>query len=222
LLAHACVHARQAPWAMVLGVVLLAPVVDAHFQRADPTPAPVRQRGLALSLAVLIPLAVCLLVLRHIVRTRPPDAWFYWSLGGSHVARLVDAIAREPARAPDRNTFAPFNLGGRLIWEGYPRGIRVLYDSRNDCYPETARKRFLQLVDGSPAAFLETLEEFRAEFAIVPSASSVPKQLANSVTAKRLGYFEPILSHSPAWRVLARDGGWVLFSRTTDASRPDR
>ncbi len=47
--------------------------------------------------------------------------------------------------------YVPFSEAGAAIWYGFPRGVRVFFDSRNDCYsPETFRSFLLLGERGTP------------------------------------------------------------------------
>ncbi|NOY91788.1 MAG: hypothetical protein GXP55_11380 [Deltaproteobacteria bacterium] len=123
----ATLHARHADLAGLVGAMLLIPAALAGVRwRAARNVSTARARAL-----VLLPaLALCVSALW--AGPQVDD-----SLGGSALPRL---LADLPEGA---HLYTPFALGGRAEWLASGRGVRVFYDSRNDCYPaEVARLAF--------------------------------------------------------------------------------
>jgi hypothetical protein len=137
---------------------------------------------------------------------RSPESLLSPALGGPDVVELVRG-------APEgAHLYAPFRSAGLVIWEGAPRGIRVLYDSRNDCYsPEVA-----SFVSGTykmtDAQILEGFDRFGVQMALVPTVDHVEHDSLDVVWKKLL----PVArapAMSAAWTVRTRSGGWVLYER---------
>ena len=98
----------------------------------------------------------------------------------------------------DVKVYAPFDFSGLVLWLGAPRGVRVFYDSRNDCYPpEVAEAAFAlerpDATQGAPAV----LDRWGTELALVPVSHPVFSALSNS-------------SSWSAWRSA---GPWTAFQR---------
>ncbi|HEX7663074.1 MAG TPA: hypothetical protein VF407_01115, partial [Polyangiaceae bacterium] len=125
--------ARHVVLAPLVGTVVLAPAIDERITKADAVVRPLR-----LAVAVFAPalvLGLALLAIRA-ARTAPEDL-LSPKLGGADVVALVHDVP------DDTRVYTPFRSASLVIWEGAPRGIRIFYDSRNDCYsPEVARWQF--------------------------------------------------------------------------------
>jgi len=125
--------------ALALGLALLAALQARHSTLA----------GLVGTI-VLAPAFADLLPARRAPRWRPALAIAFGpallvglaglALGGGRPSPKtggegLPAIAR---RIPDgAAVFVPFHQAGRFVWLTDPRGVRVFYDSRNDCYPRS-------------------------------------------------------------------------------------
>ncbi len=102
------------------------------------------------------------------------------------------------------NLYAPFSEAGMAIWYGFPRGVRVFFDSRNDCYsPETFRA-FVRLgTRDTPRAVQREL-------------------LAQSATTSLLiprGHPLEFVRDEPTWTQRFAEGGWLLFERAAGDPR---
>jgi hypothetical protein len=86
-----------------------------------------------------------------------------------------------------------------VLWEAAPRGVRVLYDFRNDCYPPEVARAQLALESGR--AGVEALNEQldRLDVDHVLSLEAMPLHAA--------------LAGSAGWLRGTRIDGWTLWSR---------
>jgi hypothetical protein len=137
LLALAGTRARHASLAAVLGPVLLAPTLALATARLR-EPAGRRLFGTTLlPAACLGPLALLAVAILGRPAVGP-------ALGGDELAPLL-------ARVPTGGAVSvPFELSGRAAWLGDRRQLRLLYDSRNDCYPADVARLGLALDVGGP------------------------------------------------------------------------
>jgi hypothetical protein len=137
------------------------------------------------------------------VASRPASAWGDPALGGASFLRLVDEL-------PDgANVVTPFRSAGLVLWLASPRGVRVFYDSRNDCYSGEMRRIGLTLLEQPPAAIVEELERRGTTAALVPSPPNVEPLM-------RRGY-DGALASAPRWSIAIRVGNWAIYRR--DGSR---
>jgi hypothetical protein len=127
------------------------------------------------------------------VRTRrAADDWVAPTLGGASLPRLIAAL-------PDgARVVTTFPAAGRVIWLGAPRGIRVLYDPRNDCYPRSvAEDAFvLDAPTATPHVARTILDRYGADTLVLPTSSRI------ATFASEAG-----------WRVVRQDGAWSLIAR---------
>ncbi len=94
--------------------------------------------------------------------------------------------------------YAPFDFSGLVLWLGAPRGVRVFYDPRNDCYPPVVAEAAFSLEGPAGRESARTiLDRWGAELALVPDSHPV---------------FDA-LSTSPGWSVWRRAGAWVALRR---------
>ncbi|MEI8258286.1 MAG: hypothetical protein WCJ30_21630, partial [Deltaproteobacteria bacterium] len=177
----------------LLGAPLLAPVMDGWLDRTRWRPetgawiARHVLRGAALvALAAIASHAVA-------VAVRPAPAWLYENVGGAD----LPALAREVR--PGARIFTTFEHTGVVIWYATPRGGRVLYDVRNDCYTEATAvdAGVLQRPRAPGASPLEVLARRGVDTVLV---------LATHPLAG-------ILAGEPRWREDARRGAWVRLAR---------
>jgi hypothetical protein len=197
----AVLHARNAPIVAVVASIALVPVLDDLLESSRL--APYAGGPLRVGHAALTGLAAAVLVIAGIaygtVASRSEGAWIDPELGGGSFVRLADRI-------PDGgNTLAPFRSAGLLLWRASRRGVRVFYDSRNDCYSPEMRHLGLTLRELPRDALVAQLEARDTRYALVPSPPwSAPTQ--------RIGY-DGALAASQGWSVMARDGDWCLYAR---------
>ncbi len=104
---------------------------------------------------------------------RSPEEWL---AAGPAFVRSVAAL---PA---DANAYVPFPTAGAAIWYGFPRGVRVFGDSRNDCYSAGTFVTFLLLeADATPpAACRAALVTTGTDAAVIPRAHPMAAFLARS------------------------------------------
>jgi hypothetical protein len=190
LAAAATLHARHLLLAVVIGTMLLARSFDS-FLRPSGSPRAAAGR---VALGIVGPGALVATVVFAVVCARRPRAdWLGDKLGGPDAGAAVDALP-DGARA-----FAPFRVAPVVIWYGYPRGVRVLYDPRNDCYP--------------PDVALAALPLEYDEAARRSAAATVARLGADHAIARAGGTVEASFRASSAWRPLGRRGGLAWFVR---------
>jgi hypothetical protein len=190
-LAAMAVHqARHAALAIVIGGALLVGEID-DLLEGGATQAEPRRRIWPLVMATVSPgLFVSMLVWSHVARTRTEGDWIDASLGGSSVLALAQEL---PAGA---RVYAPFAPSALLLWEASPRGARVFFDPRNDCYSADVLRASAALPTDPNAD--RALAAFGADSAIVGARTAT----------------SDALTRSPLWTAVARDRAWSLF-RTT-------
>jgi hypothetical protein len=130
LLAVGARQARHFEMAGLLACVLLVPYVEDLFETWFPLGRTARPGVIAA--AIVLPAVVAGATAFGVAyRTRAADEWV------AEGTPLLDLIRALPDGA---RTYAPFQQAGLVLFYAAPRGVRVFYDSRNDCYsPETAR-----------------------------------------------------------------------------------
>jgi hypothetical protein len=188
---------RHLELAGLVGMTLLWPAIDSILDRT-----PWRRRAdrrlqrihPAIAL-VLVAAAFAAHAIEYAIR--PHDAWVDDNLGGNDLPNLVASV---PAGA---RVYATFVQTGVVIWYGAPRGIRVLYDLRNDCYGRQAALDAITLQKSreGPRVELQVLARNRVERVIVRSDHALAGILRGAV----------------AWRLLARRGDWLLFGAVPTA-----
>ncbi len=90
-----------------------------------------RWRAAAVILVPACALGIGLFAYEH--RHRSPEGWV------SQGPDLVASIGEVPGGA---RLYAPFQWAGLAIWYGFPRGIEVFFDPRNDCYSAESFREF--------------------------------------------------------------------------------
>jgi hypothetical protein len=197
----AVLHARNAPVVAVVAAVVLVPVLDDLVDRsplasfAGEAWRPGRRSALAAAALLAVTAAVALATLGP----RTADAWISPDLGGPaflHLARALPDGAR---------VVTPFRSAGLVLWLDGERGVRVFYDSRNDCYSGDMRRTGLTLLERPPDEIRETIESRGAGYALVPSPRSATDAMRRAV--------DGALAAAPGWRVEAREGEWALYQR---------
>jgi hypothetical protein len=197
----AVLHARSAPIVAVVASIALVPVLDDLLEGMRL--APYAGGPLRVGHAALAGVAVGVLAITGIafatVASRTEGTWIDPEVGGGSFLRLADQI-------PDGgNVVAPFRSAGLLLWRASQRGVRVFYDSRNDCYSPEMRHLGLTIRELPPDSVVTQLESHGTSYALVPSPPwAQPSQ--------RTG-FDAALSSASGWSVMARDGVWGLYVR---------
>lgn len=190
LLAMAALQARNWVLAALLGAVLLAPELERLvLGLGEPRHATRDGRARVVFWAVVPAAAAGLAAWTWAYASRPPDAWVAPALGSGSVARLVRHL-------PDgAHVWAPFDASAVVIWEGAPRGVRVFFDPRNDCYGPDTWDAFLRGLGDEPGA-LDELVRRGTTHAIVPASTHM---------------FE-----AAHWTRERTDGTWGLYRRPGD------
>jgi hypothetical protein len=138
LLVGALRQARHLELAGLLACALLVPYLDELAGGAHPRSATSRRRfvlGVAMAAT-----AVGLVSFAGVRSQRTEREWID---GGPDLITALEAV-------PDgAHLYVPFPRAGLSIWYGWPRGIRVFFDPRNDCYSEKTFVTFMSL--GDPA-----------------------------------------------------------------------
>jgi hypothetical protein len=185
-------QARHIDLAGLIGTVLLAPVADGWLRN----PRNERPRlfaaaswglGAAVGLLVLVTAA-----------DQPLSQWLSGPLGQLALPTLVP-------KSPGARLFVPFTAGGLAIWEGDPLGVKVFYDSRNDCYAaETARAALdLEFVT-DPREVRSTFDHFGVDHVLVPDDGPVG----------------PLMKKLPEWLPSLTQSQWTLYVRAPDRGSP--
>ena len=163
---------------MILGAVLMHAEIDDLCTEAGAASGRTWPRLWAV-LAVAPGLAVAIGLWWRADRHRSWAEWIAPGIGNAGFLRLAEALP------PGANVFAPFQSSGLLLWLAAPRGVRVFFDSRNDCYAADVAEAAFEL-EGDPGSASAVLDRYGTGFALVP------------------------MSH-PVYRALARDPGWALW-----------
>jgi hypothetical protein len=182
---------RNVPIAVLLCGMLLAPAIDSWIPTVASSHDEVSPR--AALLTVVPGVVVSTALWASLLAARPSEAWLGPMVGGPDALALL-------ARIPDgARVYAPFSLSPLVIWYGQPRGIRVFYDPRNDCYPADVALDALRFEFSDQAAVTApaTLLSYGTEYALARVETGV----------------EGSLSRSESWRLDARRGALVLFAR---------
>lgn len=190
LLAGAVAQARHVELAGLLGCQLMVPWVDELWERfrlvpdGDAPMPPVSYRWL-----LVPPLALGLGLFLFSTARRP---------AGELLARGPALLRGLRSVRDGSHLYVPFSEAGAAIWYGFPRGVRVFFDSRNDCYsPETYRS-FLLLGDSrtpKPSA-LGILARSHTDAVLIPK-----------------GHPLSFLGHEPGWALELAEGSWSLYGR---------
>ena len=176
---------RHLELAGLIGITLLVPAIDLVMDR---TRWRVRTEALLQRVHRWIPLVLIAgALVSHAIAlaVRPASQWVNDNLGGNDVIALAQEI---PSNA---RVHASFVQTGIVIWYGFPRGIRVLYDLRNDCYGRQAALDALSL----NTARLDVLARNRVDTVLVPRTHPLAVALARA----------------SEWRVADARGDWMLF-----------
>jgi hypothetical protein len=202
----AILHARHVPMVALVAALVLLPVLDDAVASsplvAAYAGAPWHPKRTVVGIGAGALAAMAGIALAT-VASRPESAWIDPALGGASFLRLVDEL-------PDgANVVTPFRSAGLVLWLASPRGVRVFYDSRNDCYSGEMRRIGLTLLEQPPAVIVEELERRGTTAALVPSPPNVELLM-------RRGY-DGALAGAPRWSIAAREGNWAIYRR--DGSR---
>jgi hypothetical protein len=186
-------HVRHLVLGVVVGAILVAPLVDARFADSDAATVSAREVRLRLTATLAPALVVGFVAFSLAFRVRARDAWIAPRLGGGPFVRLTEALP------PGARVYTSFASTGLLLWLASPRGVRVLYDSRNDCYSSELVAAGFDLDEGNLGkdAMRAILERYGTDYALLPRVAPVAAALAES--------------HD--WAASRTDGEWTLFER---------
>ena len=183
---------RTVALAIVLGVLLLHDAVDDALAPVGLASTAKRWAPWIAAAAVLPGLLLGAGSWGKSFRERSPLAWVNPSLGGMPFLRLIHAL-------PDgARVYAPFKPSALVLWFEAERGVKVLYDPRNDCYsPEVARGALeLGGARQSREAIVDFLDRYGTEYAVVPH-----------------GPIATALTNDSSWERWRGDGEWAAFHR---------
>ncbi|HEY1955605.1 MAG TPA: hypothetical protein VGH28_08330 [Polyangiaceae bacterium] len=190
LVALAVLQARHVLLALVVGSMLLARTLDALLpDTAEPRPHPRR-----VAFGVVAPGVLAALVAFGVTVSRHPSSWWLGkNLGGEGTPALVAELPN------DAHVYAPFAVAPIVTWYAFPRGVRVLYDPRNDCYPAGVALAALSLEYDEDAERVSAaiVTRFGAEWALARTGSLV----------------EGSFRAAPDWRAVDEKNGLALFTR---------
>jgi hypothetical protein len=192
LMALAARQSRQCEIAGLVTCLLLVPYLDDRFERRRlfHLRAP-RWRGRVAVVALVPALVFGGAAFQRCLQTRTPEAWL----------RDDGAGLRALAAAPDgAHVFVPFSDAGRAIWYGWPRGIRVYYDPRNDCYAGSTFREFRDL-DAERAQLPPDAGERLAR-----AGTDAAVLLRSMPLAQRL-------AQDRAWTLAREEESWMLYRR---------
>jgi hypothetical protein len=184
-------QARHTTLAVIVGAVLMhAELDDLCAEAGAPSVLPWPRAWAALFVAPGVALAIGLWW--HADRHRDWVEWISPEIGDSGFVRL---IAELPTGA---SVYAPFQSSGLLLWLAAPRGVRVFFDSRNDCYDaEIAEAAFALEREEPTGVATAVLDRYATAFALVPKSHPVYRALAADA----------------GWSVWRNDGRWTGFER---------
>jgi hypothetical protein len=191
LVAFAAYQIRHVVLAVAVGAVLLHAEIDELFAAEGVLPKSLPRW---IAAAIVLPALATGLVSWSAARAARRDVeWIATPTGGPPFARLVAAIPSEA------HVYVPFESAGLAIWLGAGRGVRVFFDSRNDCYPPAVAEAAFSLErDDDPVSVAKQLERYGTGLALVPASHPVYAALQDS----------------PSWTQSASDGAWHIFRRT--------
>jgi hypothetical protein len=196
LVAAGAKHARHVELAGLVTALLLLPTIDSlvgTVRRAAPGSSPADGPSIPASRALLslVPAALVggVLFAAAGVLRGPED----WIVRGRALLPLLAAV-------PDgARLLAPFPQAGLAIWYGDPRGVRVFYDSRNDCYAADTYRAFraAQGAETAPVSARRILDDTGTDAVLAPEGAPLLAALAPD----------------GAWRTVRELGGFRLLLR---------
>ncbi len=191
LVALAVYQIRHVVLAVAVGAVLLHAEIDDLFAAEGMLPKSLPRW---IAAAIVLPALAAGLASWSAARAARSDAeWIAAPTGGPPFARLAAAM---PSGA---HAYFPFESAGLAIWLGAERGVRVFFDSRNDCYPPAVAEAAFSLErNDDPVSVAKQLELYGTELAVVPADHPV----------------YAALERSPSWTEAASDGAWKIFRRS--------
>ncbi len=179
-------QARHGGLACVAAAMLLHGEIERLLGHATTRPRFPARLAVSIALPAIFALAI---IWSHARARRDEGGWLAANLGGRDALALLDVVPN------GARLYVPFDLGGLVLWRAAPRGVRVFYDSRNDCYaPENARVAFaIETGAMEPRDAVDLLRARGATHLLVADGTPI---------AKALGALRP----------LARQGAWSLVA----------
>jgi hypothetical protein len=189
----AILQVRDAQWVGPLGVVLLAPALKLLSVET----LPLRLGRWVVAVAVGSGLALGGIANLVVRRTRAPADWYGWQ------SPMADLAQKLP---DDARVAVPFQAAGLVLWLTAPRGGRVLFDSRNDCYSADTAADYYDLMERNPLppGTTETLDRDGVAQVIAPTGGRLAELLAKAKLEWRRTHSEGSVSTFER-RVPARD-----------------
>jgi hypothetical protein len=188
----AVLHYRNLEFAGLLSVVLLVPYLDDaadDVARARAAAPDLRPRIITSALVILPACLVGMGAFCVAFSRRQPSEWVNDGPAFMTAMRAVPDGAR---------AFVPFQRAGIAIWYGAPRGVRVFFDSRNDCYSPATFDAFVSLtLPGPPQGWRATLDSSGTDTALLSRSDPL----------------DGFLSTEPGWTRLAAEGNWRVYHR---------
>jgi hypothetical protein len=185
-------HARNLELAGLVSVVLLVPYLDDLADRLAGARAPPPDPRSRTTLSTFVILPACLLGIGALGVALAQRRSSEWVKGGPALLAAMRAVP-DGARA-----FVPFGQAGVAIWYDAPRGVRVFFDSRNDCY--------------SPATFdayiLLTQPSRRRDWRATLDASDT-----DTAVLSKSDPLDAFLATEPGWTRVASEGTWRVYHR---------
>jgi hypothetical protein len=191
LLALGVHQVRHLELAGLLSCFLLVPYVDdlaERFALPEPTEPGWRRAAVWLILPPAFVLGPALFAYEY-GRRAPAD----WIASGPALLRSID-------RVPDgARLYVPFQWAGHSIAYGFPRGVRVFFDPRNDCYSAETFRTF-NAFDSKKAAPERTRERLDASG-------------TNAALIETKHPLASFLDHEPGWSLVSETGGFRVYER---------
>jgi hypothetical protein len=192
LAVFATLHTRHVELAGLVAAVLLSDHLTGADRSADESDAASGRRHALLGLAIVPGLLLGLAANARARRERSDDDWISARLGGSAIARLAREL---PSGA---HAYVPFLSAGLVLDHEGPRGVRVFYDSRNDCYTAEVAEEFFAIEHGQAGAgAIAILARRGADAALLPRGHPL----------------EAALEDTGSW-MRRDDGDWSLWLTT--------
>lgn len=190
LIAGACAQARNVGLAGLLGCQLMVPWADELWERFRLVPDGEAQSPLASYRWLLAPPVALGFGLFLFSTARRP--------AGELLARGPALLHGLRSVRDGSHLYVPFQEAGVAIWYGFPRGVRVYFDPRNDCYsPETFRSFFELGERETPKPMaLQILARSQTDAVLIPK-----------------GHPLSFLGEEPGWGRQFAEGSWSLYGR---------
>jgi hypothetical protein len=167
-------NARHLDLAGIVSMILVAPRLDELWRRGSATNDQPWGRSLPRALGGAALVAGALGFAARTVES--PSSVRFVTPDGTPGAAWVPLLARVPDGA---RLYVPFSAGGVAIWYTAPRGVRVFYDPRNDCYSADVARDAFALEFGTADAEL-TLAKYDTTYALTPRSHPVARALRDS------------------------------------------